>query len=194
MPFGEFLPFGERFPNLYSLSPYTGNFSRGELSGVLQSSLGVGNEENQDSKNPNYKTSYNIGVSVCYEDMLVGQARELARQIGVAPSLFINLTNDAWYGDTAAPHQHHLLAQWRSLETGRAMVRSTNTGLSAVVSPLGRTVAKLEPFTSQKLLIEVPLMTDVSFYVSYGKYLEGVLGFFGAIYLLCLLKRSSNKS
>lgn len=168
MPFGEYLPFGESFPSLYSLSPHTGNFSAGELSGSLP--LELGNEESSQGSSVN--SSVKLGVSICYEDMLVSQARKQAREIGEAPGLLVNLTNDAWYGDTAAPHQHHLLAQWRAIETGRAMIRATNTGLSGIVDPLGRTVAKLSTFSEESGVFEVPLMSHVTVYTRFGGLIE----------------------
>ena len=70
-----------------------------------------------------------------------------------------NLTNDAWFGRSAAPFQHHLIASFRAIENQRYLVRATNTGLTAVVDPTGRTVAQLPPFSEGTIVEEVRLLT-----------------------------------
>ena len=83
-----------------------------------------------------------LGPLICYEDIIPEFARRVAGQQG-GIELFVNLTVDAWYGDTAEPWEHLALAQFRSVEHRIPLVRSTSTGVSAVVDYNGRRVAHI---------------------------------------------------
>ena len=83
------------------------------------------------------------GASVCYEAVFPGIIRDSVR--GGATWL-VNVTNDAWFGDTVAPHQHLAMARMRTVEFRRAMVRAANSGVSAVIDPTGETVARMDLF------------------------------------------------
>jgi apolipoprotein N-acyltransferase len=83
-----------------------------------------------------------LGISICFEDAF---SRDIMLSIPQA-NLLVNASNDAWFGDSLAPHQHLQMAQMRSLETGRAMVRSTNTGISAFIDYRGRIIQQTEQF------------------------------------------------
>ena len=83
-----------------------------------------------------------LGISICFEDAF---SRDIMLSIPQA-NLLVNASNDAWFGDSLAPHQHLQMAQMRSLETGRAMVRSTNTGVSAFIDFKGRIIERTEQF------------------------------------------------
>ena len=72
------------------------------------------------------------------------------------------MTNDSWYGDTREPRIHLALASFRSIETRRAMIRSTNTGISAIVDPVGRIVKQTGQWTRETLVAEVPVIRDGS--------------------------------
>ena len=89
---------------------------------------------------------------ICYEDIIPGYVREAALQEG-GISLFVNLTIDAWYGDSAEPWEHLALAQFRAVEHRVPIVRSVSTGVSAVVDYNGRLVAHipLRPVTLENL-------------------------------------------
>lgn len=94
---------------------------------------------------------------ICYEDILPALVRRLWRQAGPADVL-VNVTNDSWYGDTHQPMIHLALASFRSIETRRALIRSTNTGISAVVDPAGRIVQRTGQWTPETLVAEVPVI------------------------------------
>jgi apolipoprotein N-acyltransferase len=74
------------------------------------------------------------------------------------PHVLINLTNDAWFGDSHAPWEHLALAKLRSVEHHRALVRSTNSGVSAVIDPVGRVVAESRLFTRENLYAPIPML------------------------------------
>jgi apolipoprotein N-acyltransferase len=81
---------------------------------------------------------YQVGMSICYEDAF---GSESAQALPEAAYL-INASNDAWFGDSLAPHQHLQIARMRALETERYLLRATNTGISAVIDPKGQLLAK----------------------------------------------------
>jgi apolipoprotein N-acyltransferase len=85
---------------------------------------------------------YSFSTSICYEDVFA----ELAIQ-GLAEAAFlVNVTNDAWFGNTIEPHQHNQIARMRALETGRYLLRATNTGLTTIIAPTGKIVQQLPLF------------------------------------------------
>jgi apolipoprotein N-acyltransferase len=124
LAFGEYLPFGETFPILHKWSPHSGQFSPGTSLEPIELEV----------KGAPRK----ISVLICYEDILPGFTN---REVTHAdPELIVNMTNDAWFGDTLEPWQHLALAKFRAIEHRRYLVRSTNSGVSAVIDPLGGVV------------------------------------------------------
>ena len=83
-----------------------------------------------------------IGVSICYEDVF---GEEIISALPDA-TLLVNISNDAWFGDSIAPHQHLQMARMRALETGRYMLRATNTGVSAIINEKGDITASSPQF------------------------------------------------
>ncbi len=83
--------------------------------------------------------TYRLGPLICYEDIIPSFGRKLAEH---RPNLLVNVTNDAWFGDTSEPYEHLALAVYRSVEQRLAMVRSVNTGVSALVLPTGKVAAE----------------------------------------------------
>lgn len=98
---------------------------------------------------------------ICYEDILPALVRRLWNTAGPASAL-VNGTNDSWYGDTHQPMLHLALASFRSIETRRALIRSTNTGISAIVDPAGRIVQRTAQWEPATLIAEVPMIEDGS--------------------------------
>ena len=162
LAFGEYIPFGDAFPALYDISPNSGRFTPGDH--VQPVPLGP----------------YRIGVLVCYEDILPAFVRDTIR-VG-SPHVLVNVTNDAWFGDTHAPWEHLALAKLRAVEHHRALVRSTNSGVSAVVDPVGRMLATSRVFTRENLSAEVPMLDVDSLYA-----IPGIGDFPGYLSLLALL-------
>ena len=95
--------------------------------------------------------------TICYEATLPGFVRDLWRRAGPAEVL-LNLTNDSWFGDSREPTIHLALATFRSIETRRALIRSTNTGISALIDPAGRIYQRTGQWTREALIGEVPLI------------------------------------
>ena len=96
--------------------------------------------------------------------------------------LMYNITNDAWYGRTSAPHQHFAMAVFRAVENGTYLVRAANTGISAVVDPRGRVLEKTALFERRAIVREVPIVPGLTFYARRGDvFAWGCLG--GAVAL-----------
>jgi len=83
-----------------------------------------------------------VAVSICYEDAYGDITRRLLPRAG----LLLNVSNDAWFGDTAAPHQHLQIARALALQAGRPLLRAANTGISAIIDHRGRVVQELDQF------------------------------------------------
>ncbi len=138
LAFGEYIPFGETFPILYEWSPHSGRFTPG------------------DHVRPVRLGPWRISVLVCYEDIIPAFVRRAVR-VG-RPHLLVNLTNDAWFGDTHEPWIHLALAKFRAVEHRRFLARATNSGVSAFVDPAGRVVAHGPVFQRANLHAEVAML------------------------------------
>jgi len=176
MPFGEYTPLGDYLPWLKALNSTVADFAAGEGATVFKLPI---------KDNP--KDSIRVAPLICYEDVAPSLA-VLASTAGA--NLLINLTNDAWFGDSVAPYQHHLIASFRAIENRRYLLRATNTGLTAVVDPLGRTLSQLPTFQSGVLSEKVSLVEEVPLFVKLGgNYLWWiVLGLYGVLLSIRLLR------
>jgi apolipoprotein N-acyltransferase len=90
------------------------------------------------------------------------------------PDALFNLTNDSWYGKSTEPMEHLALASFRSIEQRRSLVRSTNTGISAFVDPVGRIVTRSGIWTREALVDRVPMMQGRTVYALLGDWLGWV--------------------
>lgn len=95
---------------------------------------------------------HDIAVSICYEITFGAASAHVLRDAG----LLVNVSNDAWFGDTIGPDQHFQMARMRALELGRWLVRAANTGISALVTPQGRVAASVPPFAAATLEVAFP--------------------------------------
>ncbi|HYR01419.1 MAG TPA: apolipoprotein N-acyltransferase [Casimicrobiaceae bacterium] len=105
-----------------------------------------------------------VAVDICYEDTFGADIRPQA----AAATLLVNVTNDAWYGRSLAAEQHAQIAQMRALETGRPMLRATNTGITSAIAHDGREIARLPWFTRGILEVEVTGRQGSTPYVRFG--------------------------
>jgi apolipoprotein N-acyltransferase len=107
-----------------------------------------------------------LGVTICYEDSFGSDQLRVLR----AASLLINVTNNAWYGDSTAPHQHLQISRMRALEAGRYLIRAANDGITAAIGPHGEIAARLPQFTEGVLRVEVQPMAGLTPYARVGNY------------------------
>jgi len=147
LPFGEYLPLAHVFPWLAELIRGPGDFRAGSTTNVLQGD------------------TWRIASPICYEAVLPYLCRRFPK-----PDLLVNPTNDAWFGDTAAPHQHAMLATARAVELGIPLVRSGYTGVSMVVEPDGRIYAETKPFEAVDQLVKVRMGNIPTLYRRFGDW------------------------
>ena len=148
VPFGEYIPFQIVFGNLL------------KLLNVPMSEFSAGNGEETTLKSAGQV----IGVSICYEDAF----GELVRNGLPAARLLVNVSNDAWFGDSVAPHQHLEIARMRALETGRYLLRATNTGISAVIDAKGKITEQAPQFKIITLRAIAQPYEGITPYVRFG--------------------------
>ena len=145
VPFGEFIPLRPLLGWIVSvLAIPLQDFSRGA---VDQQPLDVANQR--------------VAVNICYEDVF---GEEIIRQLPQA-TMLINASNVAWFGDSLAPQQHLQISQMRAMETGRYMLRATNTGITAAIDRDGRVIARLPQFTIGRLDTSVQGYTGLTPYL-----------------------------
>jgi apolipoprotein N-acyltransferase len=120
-----------------------------------------------------------VAVNICYEDVF---GEELIRSLPEA-TLMLNISNLAWYGDSLAQPQHLQIARLRALETGRPMLRATNTGMTALVMPDGTVAAVLPAFQAAALPVEVRGYQGLTPYARWGNGLA--VGLAGLALLAC---------
>ena len=105
-----------------------------------------------------------VAFNICYEDAF---GEEIIRQLPEA-TLLANVSNVAWFGDSIAPHQHLQIARMRAIETGRVMLRATNTGMTAAIDADGRVIAQAAPFTTAVVTATVQGRAGATPYVRWG--------------------------
>ncbi len=105
-----------------------------------------------------------LAVNICYEDVFGGELIEAARNA----TMLVNVTNDAWYGRSVAARQHNQIAQMRALETGRPMLRATNTGITSAIGHDGLVLVELPWFTQGILEVEIAGRTGLTPYMRMG--------------------------
>ncbi len=172
LAFGEYLPFGDMFPALYRMSPNSGHFTPGSH----QRALVLGD--------------FRIATLICYEDVLPGFTRSAIRE-GDA-NLIVNITNDAWFGRSQEPWIHLSLARFRAAETHHYLVRATNSGISAIVDPVGRILSRTQLFTQETLVGEVARLEGATLFEHLGSW-PGYLGLIALPVLLFRRRRIQRK-
>jgi apolipoprotein N-acyltransferase len=144
-----------------------------------------------DTQRPLDVAGQRVALNICYEDAF---GPEIIRQLPEA-TLLVNVSNVAWFGDSAAPAQHLRIARMRALETGRTMLRATNTGVTAVVDPRGRVAGRLPAFTEGVLEARVEGRTGATPYVRAGNApVVALVGLIVGIALVLGRRRAKNAS
>jgi apolipoprotein N-acyltransferase len=151
VPFGEWFPYKRLFPFVVKIlrEAGAGDFAPGTDFSVF---------ENKDIA---------FNVLICFEDVFGNLTRKFILK---GSQLIINITNDAWTGSEKAEVQHYSKSVFRTIESRRSLVRAANGGVTVGVNPYGRPLKKLELFTSNYLVVDVPILGSerITFYTKYG--------------------------
>jgi apolipoprotein N-acyltransferase len=150
------VPFGEFMPMRWLLEPLV------DLLQIPMSDFASGDN----SKPLLQLAGYPAGISICYEDAFGEEVIEALPEA----AFLVNASNDAWFGDSLAPPQHLQIARMRALETGRFLLRSTNTGISAIIQPDGELQGYSPAFQMHVLKGEIQPMTGTTPYARVGNW------------------------
>ncbi len=151
--FGEYLPLGETFPILYQWSPNSGKFTPGKTLDPLKIIQGG--------------AEHRVTTLICYEDIIPSFTRDAVNKGD--PEMLVNITNDAWFGDSTEPWEHLALAKFRAIEHRKYLIRSTNSGVSAIIDPVGRVLSNTETMKQETLL-------ETVHWLSGGRTLYAMIG------------------
>lgn len=180
VPFGEYVPFQELLFFAKNLTRQVGTFSRGQDRTVFKLLAEPGAApvaEHSDHAHqegmtmpappPDTGEGYRLGAFICYESVFPDEVRLFALN---GAQVFVNISNDGWFGESGAPGQHLNMARMRAIENNRWLLRSTNTGITAAIDPYGRIVASA--VRNQRLAINVPyaMVTETTFYTRRGDW------------------------
>lgn len=167
--FGEYIPFADKLSWIYDILPEAGNLSPGTVIETMPF------------------RGYAIGPIICYEDILPRFVIKLSK---LRPNVFINITNDAWFGKTSEPMLHLALAMMRTVEHRKWLVRSTNTGVSAFVDANGRLLQKTSIYGEEILRQNVAMMPPTRTIYSYIGDALGWLALCWVVFLAFLRRRN----
>jgi apolipoprotein N-acyltransferase len=159
MPFGEYVPLADIWPDLRLRFPLVDDFTRGTEATVLAGDGGL-----------------RAGVLLCYEDMVPGAARSLVLR---GANVLVSLVNGNAFTATLTLSQHRQLAQLRAVECRRSLLRCAATGETCVISPAGRIVARLPLHSRGTLDAQVPLVDTITLASRLGPAFPLVCGVVG---------------
>jgi apolipoprotein N-acyltransferase len=173
VPFGEYIPARSMFSFVETISKDVGDFHAGS----------------------EYRTISILGrpvnAMICFEAVFPQIAARFAR---AGSQLMVNLTNDGWYGKSAAPYQHLLMSRWRAVENRRFLLRATNSGVSAVIDPLGNLQTSTGLQTEGVCRGRFAFIDDASFYSRYGDWFAGLCAIITlGLVVRCLVLQVSNR-
>jgi len=149
VPFGEYLPFPSVFSFAGGLTKEVGQFGHG----ASRVALNAGDEK--------------LGVFICYESIFPGEVRQFANN---GAQVFVNISNDGWYGDSGAYAQHLNQTRMRAIENNRWLLSATNTGVTASVDPWGRVVTQIPRKERMALAAPYALTSETTFYTRHGDW------------------------
>lgn len=163
VPFGEYEPFPLIHHVVTSVSQEVGGFRKGSLYAVGQ-----------------LPGEQHFGVFICYEAIFPNEVR---RFVGAGANLLINISNDGWFGRSAAPDQHLLMARVRAAENRRWLLRATNNGYTVSIDPYGRIVARLTPDVRATIDVPYDFRGDITVYSRLGDWVAWLCVIISVVFL-----------
>jgi apolipoprotein N-acyltransferase len=162
VPFGEYVPLKSVLFFVDKMATGIGDFSPGQAFTTFEIPEG------------------RFGVLICFEAIFPDQVR---RYVLEGAGFLVNITNDAWFGDSAAPYQHLSMAALRAVENGVYLVRAANTGISALVTPSGQILKQSDLFVETVFSGTVVPGSAGTFYTRYGDWFAWVCGLMSVVVL-----------
>jgi apolipoprotein N-acyltransferase len=169
VPFGEFVPLKRIFFFAGKMVPEISDFTAGTHFDPFE----VKGEK--------------LSVAICFEVVFPQLVREFCNR---GATLLSTITNDAWFGNTAAPYQHFGMAVMRAIEMRRYLVRDANTGISGFVDPYGRVLQTSGLFVPAEMTGEVRFIREKTFYARYGDWIVYLSIFVSVVAILFRKKRT----
>ncbi len=179
VPFGEYVPLGGIIPFLEAIVQI-GNFDAGTESTIFRLNL---------KKMPDEVKTWRLGVMICFESSFSYLARRLVERGG---NFLVVITNDAWYGRSSGAYQHYALAVFRAIEFRRPVLRSANTGISAIINANGAILDSLPLETEGVMTNDCYREDNITFYCAYGEFFAYCI--IMCIVLLWLIARAKTKN
>jgi apolipoprotein N-acyltransferase len=153
VPFGEYVPFRKL---LFFVRKITQNLP----------DTGIGSERKTFTIG-----GHRYGVFICYESVFGDEVREFARN---GAEVFVNISDDGWYGDTSAPWQHLNMARMRAIENRRWILRDTNNGVTAAIDPFGAVRQSIPRHAVDALPAQFGYSSELTFYTRHGDWFAGL--------------------
>ncbi|HET7184831.1 MAG TPA: apolipoprotein N-acyltransferase [Terriglobales bacterium] len=166
VPFGEYVPFKRLLSFAGKLTREVGDF----IPGTSRQPLALGD--------------YRMGVFICYEAVYPAEIREFAKN---GAQVFVNISDDAWFGQTGAPVQHLNQARMRAIENNRWLVRATDTGITVAIDPYGRVVAQAARNVRTSIDVPYSVVRGTTFYTRHGNWFVWLCAIISLIALLATL-------
>ncbi len=149
VPFGEYVPFGDWLPFIKKIVVGDHDFMPGEKGKTIK------------------WNNCNLGIQICFETIFPEIAGKMAKNNA---DIFLNITNDTWFGNSDAPYRHFEIAVFRAVENKKSLVRSANSGISGAIDPLGRIIATTPLFEEAAETYTVPILKKKTLYARCGDF------------------------
>ena len=172
VPFGEYTPYKKIFFFIEKMTHAIGNISPG-----TQYSL----HQFENTK---------FGSPICYEIIFPNLVRKFVKK---GANFLVTITNDGWYGKSAAPYQHFSMAVLRAVENRRYLLRAATTGISGIIDPFGRVVSKSELMTQTYLTGNITPSQKLTFYTKFGDLLPRASLTLTAMFLILILAKRKDE-
>lgn len=169
VPFGEYVPGWLRFTRMSKVTTEVSDFVPGVSDSPARTPAGA------------------LSVFICYEAIFPQLVRRLTPP---GPGVLVNISDDAWYGTSAARFQHLNMARFRAIENHRYLLRATNDGVTAVVDPYGRIAAQSPLYREEILTARFSFLSDRTFYTAHGDvFAWSCVGLCVLIFLVAFIRR-----
>jgi apolipoprotein N-acyltransferase len=178
LPFGEYMPLEKIFFFISRMVPAISDFTPGKEYKIFELSSFSQSKQKR------------FAVTICYEAIFPNLVRKFVKRDA---DFLVNISNDAWFGDTAGPFQHFNINIFRAIENRTPIIRSANTGVSGFIDKKGRTMKRTSLFTRETIFDELEIRVEMTFYTRYGdifSYFCILITLYGIIKFK--LKRKSN--